>query len=64
MDKLPKGWYQTNQKNILMSKKGEALVYTAKEIIYWRHALDMNPYARYPLTVSQKFLELVSQIHG
>lgn len=64
MEQLPKGWYQTNQKDILMSKKGEALVYTAKEIIYWHDLRDPNPYARYPLTVSQKFLELVSQVHG
>lgn len=57
-------WYPTLSPNVYRSAKGDAIQYTKTEILYWHDLRDPNPYARYPLTVSQKFLELVSQVHG
>ncbi len=64
MHQPPTYWLPTLSPNIYRSAKGDAIQYTKKEVIYWQQLSDPRPYSRYPLTVSQKFLELVSSIHG
>lgn len=59
----PQYWLPTSDPNVYRSERGDAIQYIQTEILYFRKLGDAKPFARYPLNVSQEFLELASKSH-